>query len=90
VTPNRANGPDQLPELFFWEIPVTRPNPELKPAWTLDRAEKHRLDDALNEGLEQTFPASDPISITQPLQKRDLTLSSVPKRRLARARLQTR
>lgn len=29
-------------------------------------AEKQRLDDALVEGLEDTFPASDPVSITQP------------------------
>jgi hypothetical protein len=29
-------------------------------------AEKRRLDQALEEGLEQTFPASDPVSITQP------------------------
>ena len=31
-----------------------------------DREEKRRLDDALEEGLEETFPASDPVSITQP------------------------
>ena len=35
-------------------------------AGSLDRAEKRRLDDALEEGLEETFPASDPVSITQP------------------------
>jgi hypothetical protein len=29
-------------------------------------AEKRRLDDALDEGLEETFPASDPVSVTQP------------------------
>ncbi|MBN8977574.1 MAG: hypothetical protein J0I08_13935 [Rhizobiales bacterium] len=28
--------------------------------------EKQRLDDALEEGLEETFPGSDPVSITQP------------------------
>jgi hypothetical protein len=28
--------------------------------------EKRRLDDALEEGLEETFPASDPVNITQP------------------------
>lgn len=27
---------------------------------------KRRLDDALEEGLEETFPGSDPVSITQP------------------------
>jgi hypothetical protein len=31
-----------------------------------DREEKRRLDDALEEGLEETFPASDPVSVTQP------------------------
>lgn len=30
------------------------------------RAEKRRLDDALEEGLEGTFPGSDPVSVTQP------------------------
>jgi hypothetical protein len=29
-------------------------------------AEKRRLDDALDEGLQETFPASDPVSVTQP------------------------
>ena len=28
--------------------------------------EKRRLDQALDEGLEETFPASDPVSVTQP------------------------
>lgn len=28
--------------------------------------EKRRLDDALEEGLEGTFPASDPVSVVQP------------------------
>jgi len=28
--------------------------------------EKRKLDDALEEGLEETFPASDPVSVTQP------------------------
>ena len=31
-----------------------------------DRDEKRRLDDALDEGLEETFPASDPVNVTQP------------------------
>jgi hypothetical protein len=29
-------------------------------------SEKRRLDSALEEGLEETFPASDPVNITQP------------------------
>jgi hypothetical protein len=28
--------------------------------------EKRRLDQALEEGLEETFPASDPVNVTQP------------------------
>ena len=35
------------------------------PAGARDR-EKQQLDDALEEGLEETFPGSDPVSITQP------------------------
>ena len=31
-----------------------------------DREEKRRLDAALEEGLEETFPASDPVNVTQP------------------------
>jgi hypothetical protein len=31
-----------------------------------DREEKRRLDAALDEGLEETFPASDPVNVTQP------------------------
>ena len=31
-----------------------------------DREEKRRLDDALEEGLKATFPASDAVSVTQP------------------------
>lgn len=29
-------------------------------------AEKRKLDDELNEALEDTFPASDPVKLTQP------------------------
>jgi hypothetical protein len=29
-------------------------------------AEQRRLEQALDEGLEETFPASDPVSVTQP------------------------
>ena len=31
-----------------------------------DREEKRQLDDALEEGLEETFPGSDPVNVTQP------------------------
>jgi hypothetical protein len=29
-------------------------------------AEKRRQEEALEEGLEETFPGSDPVSVTQP------------------------
>jgi len=29
-------------------------------------AEKRKLDDELNEALKETFPASDPVKLTQP------------------------
>ena len=35
-------------------------------AGSQDRTEKRRLDDALEEGLEETFPGSDPVNVTQP------------------------
>ena len=31
-----------------------------------EEADKRRLDEALEEGLEETFPGSDPVSVTQP------------------------
>jgi hypothetical protein len=31
-----------------------------------DREERCRLDEALEEGLKETFPASDPVNVTQP------------------------
>jgi hypothetical protein len=41
--------------------------PDSKPAKKpRDTAEKRRLDDALEEGLEETFPGSDPVNVIQP------------------------
>ena len=31
-----------------------------------DAAEKRQLEAALDEGLEETFPGSDPVNVTQP------------------------
>ena len=31
-----------------------------------DEEQKRRLDKALEEGLEETFPGSDPVNVTQP------------------------
>ena len=39
------------------------PEPKTPP---LEEIEKRRLDDALEEGLEESFPGSDPVSIVQP------------------------
>ena len=38
-----------------------RSNPE-----NVKSAEKRRLDQALEEGLEEIFPCSDPVNVTQP------------------------
>lgn len=38
-----------------------RPRPEER-----DEKEKRRLDRSLEEGLEETFPASDPVNVIQP------------------------
>ena len=45
---------------------MTRPRTVTPVETGSDRAEKRRLDDALEEGLEETFPASDPVNVTQP------------------------
>jgi len=42
-----------------------QPNKPEKPE-KQENAEKRRLDAALEEGLEETFPASDPVNVTQP------------------------
>ena len=42
---------------------MTRSSSNLK---GVDQAEKRLLDEALEEGLEETFPASDPPNVTQP------------------------
>jgi len=42
---------------------MTGPRSEAK---TGKEAEKRRLDEALEEGLEETFPGSDPVNVTQP------------------------
>ena len=42
---------------------MTGPRSDPKSA---ESAEKRRLDQALEEGLQETFPASDPVNVTQP------------------------
>jgi hypothetical protein len=42
---------------------MTGSRPDPKP---VKGADKRRLDEALEEGLEETFPGSDPVNVTQP------------------------
>ena len=42
---------------------MAKPTSEQKQA---EAAERRRLDQALEEGLEETFPGSDPVNVTQP------------------------
>jgi hypothetical protein len=45
---------------------ISSPAARAKDREDKDREEKRQLDDALQEGLEETFPASDPVNVTQP------------------------
>jgi hypothetical protein len=45
---------------------MTGPRSDLKEAKAVKAREKRLLDQALDEGLEETFPASDPVNVTQP------------------------
>ena len=45
---------------------MTRPRSDCYRETGSDRDEKRRLDEALEEGLEETFPGSDPVNVTQP------------------------
>jgi hypothetical protein len=47
----------------FPEITMSKSGSEPKHA---KDTEKRKLDDALEEGLEETFPGSDPVNVTQP------------------------
>jgi hypothetical protein len=48
--------------MFLMSGPPNKPEKPEKQ----ENAEKRRLDAALEEGLEETFPASDPVNVTQP------------------------
>ena len=50
------------------EIAMSRSTVDPKPE---HRSEKRKLDEALEEGLEETFPASDPVNVTQPPPSKD-------------------
>jgi hypothetical protein len=43
-----------------------RPGDDCKHRRELELDRKKRLDDALDRGLEDSFPGSDPVSVTQP------------------------
>lgn len=45
--------------------PRTGPRPRSEPT-PEEIKEKRDLEEALAEGLEETFPASDPVNVTQP------------------------
>ena len=45
---------------------MNRSHADSKSARRGDDTEKRRLDEALEEGLEETFPGSDPVNVTQP------------------------
>jgi hypothetical protein len=50
------------------EGPMSRSKGKLKD--DAEAVEKRRPDDVLEEGLKQTFPASDAVSVTQPAPSR--------------------
>ena len=45
---------------------MTAPRVAADKASSAEREEKRRLDDALEQGLKETFPASDPVNVIQP------------------------
>jgi hypothetical protein len=60
------------------EVPMTRSgsNRKQEPKQVhkaADADEKRRLEEALEEGLKETFPASDPVSVAQPLEPKRST-----------------
>ena len=59
-------GPDAKSQCgtgYAQEATMTGPRSDPK---TVKSAEKRRLDEALDEGLAETFPGSDPVSVIQP------------------------
>jgi hypothetical protein len=45
---------------------MTGPRSRPKDVNDIKVQEKRRLEEALEEGLRETFPASDPVAVTQP------------------------
>ena len=48
------------------EVAMTGPGSKAQDSEGAKDADKRRLDEALEEGLEETFPGSDPVNVTQP------------------------
>lgn len=51
-------------------MPHSRKSDANKPPVKQDDKRRQRLDKALEEGLEESFPGSDPVSVTQPAPSR--------------------
>jgi hypothetical protein len=56
-----------LSQIVCEEGAMTRPHAAPTPE---EIKEKKDLEDALEEGLEETFPGSDPVNVTQPAPSR--------------------
>jgi hypothetical protein len=61
--PNHWRGQASTMAAAIGRIPMKAPHSDQKGA---KDTEKRRLDEALEEGLEETFPGSDPVNVTQP------------------------
>ncbi len=44
----------------------SKPKPDRKPGAKGHKPDKEELERELEEGLEETFPASDPVAVTEP------------------------
>ena len=58
-----AKSGSRNPAVTSMTGPDRHSKPPRKPR---ESTEKRRLDEALEEGLEETFPASDAVNVTQP------------------------
>jgi hypothetical protein len=59
--------PNHSAEIRRLEATMTGSTPKPKDA----ESEKRALEESLEEGLEETFPASDPVNVTQPAPSKD-------------------
>lgn len=54
-----------------WRRRVARRGPEAASGGDAEAQRWKRLEEALERGLEETFPGSDPVAVTQPAPDRD-------------------